>query len=479
MTRHENTLLLMCLAHHDELLVEAISKVGTHPLFDSLSDPCSLFIWSVMRDCRDNMDTFPTKPLVEMEVKARLDGMLGFDAPFKRDVLDTLTNIYAVGEGRTSVQIGRNYLQGALQEAVTLDWVEKIQRLGTLEEMRAYVTGVASDIANITSTSDAIEKPLKTPDKFLVRKIRDTFGIRVLDLITGGGIAPGEMLGLLGPTGGGKTVFAIGMLCERAMRKQHVLLASYEEKTEGDIMERICSYITSEDVSLFRDKNFGDIDPVLQGKVLEKRAEYSDYLTVLNLATGARGGGGADELINNIDRQIESGEKPTLVIIDWLGSMVQRYLAESGVASSDYRHIGHRFVDRIRTHAMEKGYAVVVNHQLSTTAARASSSAKPQATDAYEFKAFSYFMDGCVCLGTLDMDSKVGWLVMDKFRRGGASDMMIRLDGAHVRFEPAMGYVTDHRGKFMEADAAPPDVDDELARKDNGVSRVYSQAFPT
>ena len=478
MTRQENMLLLMCLAHHDTLLAEAIKKAGDHPLFDNLADPCCTFIWTVLRDCRLNTNSYPTQVLVEMEVYSRLDEMLGFEESFKTQVKEILATIYSIGKGNTSVAIGRTYLETALNEALMTDWASNINRITTLDEMRKYVNNVNADIASLSNDGQALIKPLQDPKKYLVKKVRHLFGVRVLDLITGGGLADGEVMGLLGPTGGGKTVLAVGMLCEGAMRKQHVMLATYEQKTEGDVMERICSYMTGESIERFRDKEFEDLEPGLQKKFLAEQAKYSDYVTVLDLAQEGRGAGGADELTQYIEQQIEKGEKPRLVIIDWLGSMIQRYLAETGTDSGQYRHIGHQFIDKIAAHAREHGYSVVINHQLSTEKARASVYNKPKVTDAFEFKAFAYYLDGCVCLGTLDTDTKVGWLCIDKFRRGSTSDIMIKLNGEFVRFELATGYTTDHRGKFIEEDAAPPDVDEELQKKET-INEDYRSAFPT
>lgn len=478
MTREENTLLLMCCAHHDQLLREAIAKTGDRPLFDNIADPCSTFIWGVLRDCRESADAFPTRPLVELEVNARLEQLSGLEESFKETVRGTLRVIYETDRSETSVAIGRSFLETALQESLAVDWAERISRLGSLEEMREYVNQTASSLAKASTTEEALVKPLMDPGRFLVRMDRRSYGIRVLDLVTGGGQADGETIGMLGPTGGGKTVFAVGLACEKAMRGHHSMIVSYEQPAEGDITERLCSYMTGEEIDRFRDKTLDDLEPGLREAVLKRQAAYGRYISVIDLAKPGRGVGGADELTGHIDGQIEKGEKPTLVIVDWLGAMVQRYLAENNLENGQYRLVAQTFLDKMKAHAQANGYGLWINHQLNTGAARASSQSKPKATDAYEFKAFSFFMDACVCLGTLDPDSRVGWLILDKARRGAVGDIMVRLDGAHVRFEQATGYVTDHRGRFIEVDAGAPDIDAEL---DEGpmVSEVYRDAFPT
>jgi RecA/RadA recombinase len=477
-TREENMLLLMCLVRYDDLLVEAMNKVGDHPLFDNLSDPCSTFIWQVLRDCRTSANSFPPRLMVEIEAQGRLENTLGFEDSFREDVKQMLEVIYSVGPEHTSIEVGRSFLTIALQQAIKGGWADRVHQINTMEEMRKYVNDLSADMATMSTDGSALDKPLLNPENFLVKKIRAPFGVRVLDLITGGGLAPGEVIGLLGPTGGGKTVFAINMLCEKAKRYKHSMLISYEEETEGDIMERICAFMTGISIDQFRDKEINELPSEIREKLDEQKADYGKYLTVVDLAKGTRGSGGAEEVMKYVEQQVEAGEAPELVIIDWLGAMVERYIAFNGMSNDDYRHVATTFIDKICMHAKQFGYSVIIEHQLNTTKARASHQSKPVATDAHEFRAFSFKMDGCICLGTLDPETKVGWLCMSKFRRGGVSDLMVILNGEHVRFDQAEGYVTDHRGRFIEEDAMP-DVDEELSNRATGINEDLANAYST
>jgi len=460
------------MVHHDAVLLEAVAKTRGGPLFDNLSDPAASFIWQVLRDCRAATGGPPAQAQVQAEVEDRMGTLLGFEESFKEQVRSILGHVYSIPRDQTNVEMGRYLLQGALADTLSVSWADRARQLHTAEDLRKYVTEVSGEISSLNTSADALVKPFRSLDKYLVYKPRHPFGIRVLDLITGGGIAPGETLGLLGPTGGGKTVLAVGMLCERVLRKQHAMLVSYEQPVEGDIAERLCAYMLNEDVARFRDKSLKDVDPAVAARLGKVQAEFSDYVTVLDLSGGGRGAAGACEVTAHIDRQIAAGETPVLVIVDWLGSMVLRYLAANGLDSNQYMHVAQQFVDELNSHSKKHQYSLVINHQLRTDAARASAQSKPNVTDAYQFRSFSFFLDGCVVLGRLDPESNVGWLIMDKFRRGAVGDLLVKLDGAHVRFEPATGYVTDHRGRFIEEDAPSPDIDEELA-----VSEDYKEAF--
>lgn len=476
MTNEENILLLGCLVRYDQLLVEAISKVGRHQLFDNLRDPCATFIWSVLRQCRQKAGAFPVRTMVEVEAYGRLQALTGLDATFQENIKAILANIYSIEDRYFSPEIGRFYLQQALESALSVGWYEQLRSIGTLEELRKYVNEVGNDLAGLSSDQQAMAKPLEDPGRFLVRRPRMPFGIRALDLISGGGLAPGEVMGLLGPTGGGKTVMAVGMACERARRAQHVQLYTYEQRTEGDVMERLCCYMTGLDIGRFRDKALVDLDPGASARLREESARYAKYLSVVDLAQGTRGSGGMDEVMSYIDIQAERGECPGLVIIDWLGSMVQRYLAFNNLQSDQYRHIGHQFIDKLSSHAKKLGYSAVINHQLRTDAARRRPEVKPNVAEAHEMRAFAYYLDACACLGTLSPDTFVGWLIMDKQRRGACGDVLVRLDGPHMKFEQAEGFVTDHRGRFISEASTAPDAEDEAESKK--INEDYQEAYP-
>jgi len=98
-----------------------------------------------------------------------------------------------------------------------------------MEDMRSYAKEVTADLTGINNRTTAKVKPMKSLGSLLVNKERHTFGLPFWD-DNGGNFAGGEIHGLLGPTGGGKTVIGIGVACAQAKMHRHVIYVTYEQE---------------------------------------------------------------------------------------------------------------------------------------------------------------------------------------------------------------------------------------------------------
>lgn len=461
MTNIENVLLLGCLVRFEQLLKEADDKCKTYMLFDNLKDPASAMIWETLRATYGRLKQMPPKTMLATDLVAYFEV-----SKLSQDMKDTVQGYFQnmCGMQDLTLEVGRMYLQTALYEAFRVGWRDKMKYINDMDELKQFSKNVGQDIIAIAKREGVKNKPLAHPERFLVYKERTPLGIKFWDTLLAGGVAGGEVIGLLGPTGGGKTVLSIMASCEQALRRKHVLYVTYEEKLEGDIAERIYGYMTQMSVNKFRDKNYDVISDEDKAALADINTKYGQYLTVLDLAQQNHGCGGAAEVIGHIQESINAGEKPTLIVLDWLGSMVNRYIAANSVQGENpFRGVAKQFLSELNAFAKDNNIAILIVHQLSTKTARQSPKTEPKVTDADEFKSFSYYMDACFCLGTMSKKEKVAWFIGDKQRRGPMDKCLIKLDGEHCKFHEAKNYITDQKGQFVNLDAAPPDVDNMLA----------------
>lgn len=188
-------------------------------------------------------------------------------------------------------------------------------------------------------------------------------GVEYIDSRMGGGSRSGEVHTMLGPSGGGKTLNAIHKLVSSAeeleKRGADPRLVNFYFFFEGGIDEaraRVMSRAACIHVSrsprskaqYARLSTRGRLEPYEQQlfhgvpdpdgekeryekarDLLNKRIRIVDYSGARK--TGSRGAGGVDEIAAHIHGVCADGNViPNLVLVDWAGTCVRRYLASRG-----------------------------------------------------------------------------------------------------------------------------------------------------
>ena len=469
MTTIEKYLLLGCLVRNDELLRTAVAKVNGYQLFDNYTDPECALIWSVIADCYKACKGMPGLLVIRQELDSRLKFLNMLDPETVRGVFDL---VIGIDEKELTMPVGTLYLEAALGEMMKIEWTKRLSRAGDIDEMKALAGTISRDAASMTAGTVEIDDfPLYNPEKFAHKSVRTPLGLHFWDSMIGGGIADREVYGFIGPTGGGKTVFAISVFIARIMRLQHVNYYQYEQPVDGDIFERICTKLTGYPIEEFRDKAWDEVDVTARIKYCEAAQKWGKYAHVISFAEPGKGVGGADEIIAHCDKCIKEGRRPSLIIVDWLGAMIERYMAENNLnGESAYRRTASTLVDTIVSYCQKTGIAGLIFHQTRTEVSRAKSRYEPKATDAHEFRSFPNKLHAVFCLGTLHPQSKVAWFIADKLRRGPGKKVFIRLDGPNQTFEDAGGnYIVNHKGEFVSkaGDRIPDayaDMNQDLAK---------------
>jgi len=330
---------------------------------------------------------------------------------------------------------GRVLLEAAMAEAAKVTWLEQMRRMSSLKELQKIATNITSDLGALGGRKSARMKPLFNMARLLQAKERLGFGVRFWD-DNGGKFGPGELHGLLGPSGGGKTVMGVSVACGQIRANRHVMLCLYEQPAEGDIAERICTHMTETPIDVFRDKALCDLPEEIQRKITFAQETSGQYLTLVDMLKAGAGAGGVQEIIQQVEDAIADGERPNLVIVDWFGAMVDRNHQYHPEVAGDqrYRVLGTQFMDTFNTYSKASGVTFLLLHQLSTEASAKSPGYQPKKTDALEMKTFGYKMDTCSAIGNMNKQNAVCWFCPDKSRRSWAQDTKIRLVGDLQRF---------------------------------------------
>jgi hypothetical protein len=186
-------------------------------------------------------------------------------------------------------------------------------------------------------SSDFMSPDAPLPTTLLVRR---PFGIDWLDRMTGGGMADGDAMLFVSPSGGGGTVFGTQITWARARLFKHACYLSYEQLIETDvatdIMSRFYAMATRRPKSFFTSgSHLQTLPPDVLALLQEARQRYGKYSHVYDMSRGDRGSGGVEEIREIIATETRKGRRPELVVVDWVQVAVGRYMAAKQIVDAD------------------------------------------------------------------------------------------------------------------------------------------------
>lgn len=311
-------------------------------------------------------------------------------------------------------------------------------------------------------------------------------GVAVFDRFMTEGDAPGECYGILGPTGGGKTMALVDIAVSRALqyadmppngddtRRPVVVYASYEEprvqmrarmlargaNIHKTRLERMISYDdlsrrgALQDYELELARRDG-VDAANMGGEFDRLQAVAPVLAnslfVLDM-TGdelSKGNGGVAELraeLLDFERKNPTCRIGT-VLVDYAGLMLSRQLVAQDKDFGELRHYLRLLGTELKTQIGQHfDCSVWIAHQFSGEANKRSSTARMHHADAAEGKSFADGLVYCFGLGTPEEDTKLAVLHCTKDRRTGHNGQrtIVQLDGAFQRIKDVSGeYVID------------------------------------
>lgn len=458
--------LITCLLRNAELRSRAVATAGTLSLFDLVKHPGHATVWDAIRKLHTFLEEDKIVPLFHL--RTELTNRLG--SPDKEELLNEAMVLVDMAEEvapeEVVFEVGLRYFETFHVAAAKQDMMAKLTKAYSKEDLLKMVNTTASGLESPAIGEDTIiESPLLDPVRFMPTTIKRPTGVRWIDQLSFGGHSSSEVIGILGPTGGGKTLTATQLQMAQALRKQHALLVLYEQPLEGDVAERLyCQLFNDRDVDFFRNTP-PKMWPAEDKKRYQQLGEqFGQYVHVLNFAKGKQGLNGVKDITDAVVALQEAGKTPTMLIIDWLWPAVRRYCISHNIALDKMRMWASAFIDDLKClTARTPGMETFLFHQLNTDMSRASPAKLPVVTDAYEMRDISFMLDACYVIGNRDRETNVMWLATDKNRRGAPQSILGKMNGGRGRIEPAPNMVYDARAGFVPADDAKTTGGDDAA----------------
>jgi len=349
------------------------------------------------------------------------------EGPVHTRIHALITDIYEAEPSAWDINYGMELLRSFLGKKLT----DAVQHVVTTNPGNAKrVMELIQTEYYSRTVEDAQEiNPLAVDSNSLVSAPRRPLYVPQLDLLLGGGVTDSECIGVLGPSGGGKTLLAIQAAAALAFERQHCLYFTYEQPAE-ELRPRIISCMTRLPSSRFANKKVNELDTEAKEK-LDGLKQFSQYLTVVDRSSA---GDNTLEIDTRIRRAVESGNKPRLVIIDWAWILVTRIAAASGRKQTVERQHLMMVMDSFKSMASKYRVSFMILQQLSTEQAKRSPDKKPQWFNAAEAGNFAWLLPYCFAIGQADSKG-VCYLVGSKARAAKKQDCMMQLKGDLNRFD--------------------------------------------
>lgn len=263
---------------------------------------------------------------------------------------------------------------------------------------------------------------------------RVELGVAFIDVLLGGGLAPAELMGLLGPSSGGKTLLSCQIAVQVARKKDRVLFFSYESPIQSDIRLRLLSYAAEIPKSV-TDKisSFKELPEKYKERLRREAPKLKPYLFGIDCSST---GSSVDEIEATLQEHQSNHGPVRLVIVDWMWPLVMRHMAATATKKQE-RMVLQMMMNQFKSMAAKHNINMLLVHQLQVKSAAKSPGTKPQWFQAAEAGSFAWELHQCFAIGTASPSSGKCWLVASKNRNFAKGETLVRLRGEMNRFESA------------------------------------------
>jgi RecA/RadA recombinase len=264
-------------------------------------------------------------------------------------------------------------------------------------------------------------------------------GVNYVDVLLGGGIVPGEVCGVLGPTGGGKTTTGIQITSESAMSGRRAAYFSYENEVVPAISNRFYGYIGNIPKSVIDGVRTADMLPVAYRKTLDARRDQyqlADMLHIIDMKKHNVGHNGVASIETELRKLQDTNQHIEVLVVDQLLPMVDTWLLHMNKSLDERRVYMQLAVNQLVELARPDhlNCAIFILHQVTTDAKMRRPIARPRLGDASEDRSFDNWLHYCFELGTHDEKYRC-WAVTTKAREAAVAEVIVELRGDLYRIE--------------------------------------------
>ena len=371
---------------------------------------------------------------------------------------DTLLQRYKDGDAPTEEE-GLVFIKKVAQLDTGRKLMASISSNADFQALEAVINKSKAELESLDSgtqiADQVIYSPLRDIESIAVTQRRVPTGINWLDEITSGGGREGEMWLVLGPSGGGKSMWTVQYACGQALMGNSVFWATAEQSLTGDLAERIISNVTDESLDRIRDKGFNNLDEDIQRKFWASVAGADEKLIVMdlarytpNMAYDPKDYGGVYSVWQEVKKKKAEGHVIKTVIIDWLGAMLNNVSANTGrQLESAFQFMAQAEIDVARQMAKDEHLLVIILHQTDTKSQHARPIYIPDKTCALNMHSMANYFDICITLSNRDSHN-ILWISAVKSRRGNTISVTCKLIGDKCKFVYAPGWYPNTDGNF-------------------------------
>jgi hypothetical protein len=437
--------------------------------FDPTTEPEFQVAWIASKAYWDQHNTQPPRQYMLDICPAvlRAQGVVEA-APFQR-VAALIDAIYSADPLQLDPQYGKTLIKAFLGRR----FIEAVGQLGATQTDATKVYELIDGEYRKRHVVDMYEiDPFDINENTSFGEQREPLGTPVIDMLMSGGTFPTDVLGILGPTGGGKTTLALQIAGGCALRKQHVLYFTYETSPD-ELRPRLVSCVGRISRDKLEGKHFSDLDDQTKDAVRKASDACRQYIALLDRSSE---GWSPIEIEERLKQSINVGQKPRLVVIDWLWIAVSRAAGESDRRGRPERQFLNDLLDSFKGMAVKYKVNFLILQQLSTAQAKQSPGRKPQWFNSAEAGSFAWLLSYCFAIGTADANGYCH-IVGSKARHAKKQDTVARMMGEYNRFDLVDKDMEFKKGRgFVSADKVHSLNDDDEEEQPNKIQSNYEQS---